>query len=419
LDGGEVGRVPEGRSASVARGFLFADLRNYSRWVEAHGDHAAAELLRAYRTVVRAAVAEFDGAEIRTEGDSFYVAFGSPSAAVMCGLRILGLARESTTAGAETIPVGIGVHAGETVETEEGYVGSAVNIAARICSQAAAGELLVSDSVRSLTRTYLDVVYVARGRRRLKGIDESIGLFRVEPSGSAVTSRSQRGRDLGGGRSRIAGAALMVTVALAAALLGGALVREGLGAPTTPPAASGPPTVSAESPTQSALVAEPGPGEFPNPAEARLLARLDDATARHCQRADVEDVPQLEEEASVVIPLAHDAGLECRLGSVSEPDTVWYWSAVLGQRSEQVSNIFFQTAGRRSLPPGDCATDDLAYGRWEFGANRGHLLCYGMRTATLMWTYDDHNVLATAIRSGGTVRTLYTWWRAHARLLGS
>ena len=80
---------------SVARGFLFADLRNYSAWVEAHGDHAAAALLGEYRSLVRQAVADFHGAEIKTEGDSFYVAFDSPSAAVKCGLRILELAAGS------------------------------------------------------------------------------------------------------------------------------------------------------------------------------------------------------------------------------------------------------------------------------------------------------------------------------------
>ena len=115
-------------------------------WVEAHGDHAAAELLHAYRDLVREAVTEFDGAEVRTEGDSFYVAFGAPSAAVACGLRILELARQSMAAAGQPIAVGIGVHAGETVDTEDGYIGSAVNVAARICAQAAAGESPVSYS---------------------------------------------------------------------------------------------------------------------------------------------------------------------------------------------------------------------------------------------------------------------------------
>jgi class 3 adenylate cyclase len=75
--------------SSRTNGFLFADLRDYTRYVEAHGDQAAAVLLEAYRALVRSSVAEFGGAEIKTEGDSFYVVFPSASSAVQCGLAIL------------------------------------------------------------------------------------------------------------------------------------------------------------------------------------------------------------------------------------------------------------------------------------------------------------------------------------------
>ena len=75
--------------APRTNGFLFADLRDYTRFVEAHGDQAAAELLQAYRALVRDVVARFGGAEIKTEGDSFYVVFPSASSAVQCGLAIL------------------------------------------------------------------------------------------------------------------------------------------------------------------------------------------------------------------------------------------------------------------------------------------------------------------------------------------
>jgi class 3 adenylate cyclase len=75
------------RRPMQARGFLFADLRGYTAFVEARGDEAAAELLRTYRGIVRGVIARFDGAEIRTEGDSFYVVFRSASDAVLAGLR--------------------------------------------------------------------------------------------------------------------------------------------------------------------------------------------------------------------------------------------------------------------------------------------------------------------------------------------
>src|SRR6476660_7643189 len=75
--------------ASQTHGFLFADLRDYARFVERRGDLAAAALLDDYRRIVRDVIGRFRGAEIRTEGDSFYVVFPSASVAVQCGLAIL------------------------------------------------------------------------------------------------------------------------------------------------------------------------------------------------------------------------------------------------------------------------------------------------------------------------------------------
>jgi class 3 adenylate cyclase len=139
--------APSPAAPHLTRGFLFADLRGYTSYVEEHGDHAGALLLERYRSLVRDAVAAAGGAEIKTEGDSFYVVFDSASAAVRCGQEIISAA---DAAPGEPIRVGVGVHAGETVGTAEGFVGSAVNIAARLCSQARAGELVVSDTVRKL-----------------------------------------------------------------------------------------------------------------------------------------------------------------------------------------------------------------------------------------------------------------------------
>ncbi|MGH2418879.1 MAG: hypothetical protein ACRDFY_11145 [Candidatus Limnocylindria bacterium] len=52
-------------------------------------------------------------------------------------------------------------------------------------AQAGVGELLATDAVRSMTRTYLGVTFSPRGRRRLKGIAEPIALDRVTTTGPA------------------------------------------------------------------------------------------------------------------------------------------------------------------------------------------------------------------------------------------
>jgi branched-chain amino acid transport system substrate-binding protein len=201
----------------VTRGFLFSDLRDYTRYVEAHGAADAAELLERYRATVRKAVAEHDGAEIKTEGDSFYVVFPAVSAAVLCGLAIVDAAGSpGTDAPSKPIQVGIGIHAGETVETADGYVGSPVNIAARICSIARAGEVLVSDTVRALTQTVLPVSFVARGRHKLKGLTDPVSVYAVVRATDAWAGPVRRRAGL---RRRLAVGAIVLSVALLGGLV--------------------------------------------------------------------------------------------------------------------------------------------------------------------------------------------------------
>jgi branched-chain amino acid transport system substrate-binding protein len=186
-----VGRPPA--TGSPTRGFLFSDLRDYTRYLESHGAADAAALLVRYRTLVRTAVAKHDGAEIKTEGDSFYVVFPAVSQAVLCGLAIIDAAAAGASdADAQPIPVGIGIHAGETVETPDGYVGSAVNIAARLCALAGPGEVLVSDTVRALAQTVLPVSFDPRGRRSLKGVAEPVAVFAVARSAAAWAPQRRR-----------------------------------------------------------------------------------------------------------------------------------------------------------------------------------------------------------------------------------
>jgi class 3 adenylate cyclase len=165
----------------ITRAFLFSDLRDYTSFVEAKGDAAAARLLRDYRTVVRREVARHDGAEVKTEGDSFYVVFETPSVALDCGVAILRAAevrnrRDPTS----TLRIGVGVHAGETIAYDDQFVGSAVNIASRLAGRAGAGELLISDTLRGLMRTSRSIAMSERGALELKGVTEPIRAWTVE-----------------------------------------------------------------------------------------------------------------------------------------------------------------------------------------------------------------------------------------------
>ena len=217
---------------TITRGFLFADLRGYTDFVEQRGAAAAAELLTLYRTLLREAIGQFGGAEIKTEGDSFFVVFDSVSSAVRCGLAITTAARDAAD---EPIRVGIGIHAGETIEADGGYVGSPVNIAARICAQASAGEVWVSETVRALTMTLLPVRFKSRGRRQLKGIADPIELFAVEEAAEGATAWPSSGRRRRlSRRARVALAAGAAIVVAAAAGGGWLATRPSTGLPAGP-----------------------------------------------------------------------------------------------------------------------------------------------------------------------------------------
>ena len=179
----------DARTGTITRGFLFSDLRGYTQFVETHGAAAAADVLVRYRALVRDLVSRHAGAEIKTEGDSFYVVFDAVSDAVQCGLAIVDKAREASIERPEApIAVGIGIHAGETIETPDGYVGGPVNIAARLCALAGPGEVLVSDTVRALTHTVLSVSFVPHGKKSLKGVSDPVAVFAVVAERPSLTA---------------------------------------------------------------------------------------------------------------------------------------------------------------------------------------------------------------------------------------
>lgn len=383
-------------ASSRTNGFLFADLRDYTRYVESHGDTAAAALLDRYRTLVRAAVAEFGGAEIKTEGDSFYVVFPSASSAVQCGLAILGSAAERARTEGAPIRVGIGVHAGETVQTSEGYVGSAVNVAARVCSQARPGELLVTDTVRALTRTFLPVSFLDRRSRRLKGIAEPVVIYRVEPleEGATMAPRVGRLRDRVPSASGL-GRTVRAAVLLIGLLVGGAAAGYLLTAAERRPEGQTNGIGASASPSTA-------PAAFPDPEEADLLAQLPGEIRDSCRRTE-EPTERIGAVASV----------RCDLELAAEADTAWYDRF---ETLQPLSNALFDVIEVQSLPRGDCGPDvSRAQGNWQVGSTHsGRLLCYQADGSTwIMWSYDAQRIAARAVREGDAPEDwlgLYEWW---------
>ncbi len=77
------------------------------------------------------------------------------------------------------LPLHLGIHAGDVVREGNNVHGGAVQVASRVQSAAAPGEILVSDIVRGLARTSAGVAFEDRGEHELKGVEEPQRLFAV------------------------------------------------------------------------------------------------------------------------------------------------------------------------------------------------------------------------------------------------
>ena len=298
------------------RGILFADLRGYTAFAEREGDARASALLARYRDLVRAAVARSGGAEIRTEGDSFYVVFPSATAAIRAGLAIVAAA-DAATAQDPSVPVrpGVGIHAGEPLEAPEGPIGAAVNTAARLCSLAAPGEVLVSATARDLAAGSRDLAFTSRGRLHAKGLSEPVEAWAAAPSSSSSAAAPLPPPEPLAGASRrrrsaIAAAAavgLVGVFVVAVALAGGGGTQPGSSsAPSrsgaagavspgpdegsAPPASGATPTGPASVVPSAGAAVSPAPDPFPTKAESALLAALPANLVGRCERGGrVED----------------------------------------------------------------------------------------------------------------------------------
>jgi class 3 adenylate cyclase len=123
--------------------FLFTDIEGSTRLLQELGGEYA-DVLAEHRRLLRDAFTRHGGVEVDTQGDAFFVAFVRASDA-------LAAAREAQAAlGDGSVRVRIGVHTGEPLLTEEGYVGIDVHRAARIAAVGHGGQVLVSQSTRDL-----------------------------------------------------------------------------------------------------------------------------------------------------------------------------------------------------------------------------------------------------------------------------
>ncbi len=165
--------------------FLFSDIEGSTRLVKALRDRYP-QVLAEHRDLFRAAIAEHAGYEVDTQGDAFFVAFAGAKQAVLCALQVQrALAAHLWPTGA-AVRVRMGIHTGQAVPSGGAYTGLAVHRAARICSAASGGQVLVSQATQTLVEDEeeeLGFTLLDLGEHRLKDLDRPVRLFQLAASG--------------------------------------------------------------------------------------------------------------------------------------------------------------------------------------------------------------------------------------------
>jgi YVTN family beta-propeller protein len=160
--------------------FLIADVRGYTAFTQEQGDEAAARLAGRFAEVTRSVVENHRGRVLEVRGDEALIVFGSPRSAIRGAVALQQRFVEETIADPSLpLTVGIGLDAGEAVAVEGGYRGGALNVAARLCSLARAGEVLASREIVHLALRVEGVRFTERGQTRLRGLDKPVHVVAV------------------------------------------------------------------------------------------------------------------------------------------------------------------------------------------------------------------------------------------------
>jgi class 3 adenylate cyclase len=161
----------------TVRVFMFTDIVDSTRLAEVMGDAAWDQVTRIHDQLLRAAVAEQGGEEVKATGDGFFLTFADADQAIEAAVAIQRRLAAHREAQGFVPTVRIGIHKAEANRVGLDYTGAGVNQAARIGGTANGDEIVVSAGTLSDARHS----YTEAGRRtvELKGISAAVEVVSI------------------------------------------------------------------------------------------------------------------------------------------------------------------------------------------------------------------------------------------------
>ena len=172
------------RAVGDTHTILFTDMEGSTTLADRLGDAAAQDVRRAHNDIVRAALAANAGSEIKHTGDGIMASFSTASSALDAAIAIQrGVAAHKNEHPDSPLGVYVGLNAGEPIAEDDpgGRVdlfGTSVNLAARICDHAQAGQIVAANVVRELAAGK-DFLFADLGETALRGFEDPIKLWEL------------------------------------------------------------------------------------------------------------------------------------------------------------------------------------------------------------------------------------------------
>ena len=170
-----------GRRSSGVVTLLFTDVVGSTELLDRLGDDLAEDVRCNHFTLLRRALADAGGSEVKNLGDGLMASFTSPMDALGCAIAMQrAVAEANQSASTVAVQVRIGLHAGETIADGSDHFGTAVVVAKRLCDRADAGQILAGDLIRVLVGSRGDFRFTPVGHLMLKGLAEPLAAVIVE-----------------------------------------------------------------------------------------------------------------------------------------------------------------------------------------------------------------------------------------------
>jgi class 3 adenylate cyclase/tetratricopeptide (TPR) repeat protein len=177
---------------------LMTDLEGSTAMADRVGPAAAEELRQEHFGLLRGALEQAGGREVKNLGDGLMVVFSSASESLACAVQMQQAVEAHNRHAQEQLGVRIGVSFGEASVEDGDYFGEPVVESARLCAHAAGGQIIVNDLVHRLGGSRDGHRFQSLGGLQLKGISEPVQAFELEwePVVAAGIALPERLREL-------------------------------------------------------------------------------------------------------------------------------------------------------------------------------------------------------------------------------